>query len=205
MNTVASLPMTADLVARLREVIAFLLGEAPLDGRWYGDEPPRGEGHIAGYGAPYWWRKPLREAASALRSSGEAKPVAYIETVEHPPGSEFEAEVNLWLLPPGIKPPAGTQPLYLHPAITASAWRPIAEAQEGKLYVVGWLDGEDTKSPARHDFDYIEDGCWVGHEDCVQHADACAPPGSRLPPREPPYQWLIEVPEFPTPPTSTKA
>lgn len=64
--------MTADLVARLREVIAFLLGEAPLDGRWYGDEPPRGEGHIAGYGAPYWWRKPLREAASALRSSGEA-------------------------------------------------------------------------------------------------------------------------------------
>lgn len=68
----SALPMTADPVARLRDVIAFLLGEAPLDGRWYGDEPPRGEGHIAGYGAPYWWRKPLREAASALRSSGEA-------------------------------------------------------------------------------------------------------------------------------------
>jgi hypothetical protein len=167
--------MTADLVARL-EIAAKI----------HDDMTGKGNAMAA----------TIREAASALRSSGEA--VAFVTRAGNLIGGLIWTDAGRNAdLPDGTK-------LYLHPATPASAWRPIAEAQEGKLYVVGWLDGEDTKSPARHDFDYIEDGCWVGHEDCVQHAEACAPPGSRLPPREPPYQWLIEVPEFPIPPSSTK-
>lgn len=46
---------------KLREIGAYLLGEAPLDGSWFGETP---EGRDR-----YWWRTPLRDA---LRS--EAPP-----------------------------------------------------------------------------------------------------------------------------------
>lgn len=51
-------------VERLREVIAFLLGEGELDNRWFGDgSAPL----VAGkYRAPYWWRTQLRETTDSL-------------------------------------------------------------------------------------------------------------------------------------------
>lgn len=42
---------------RLKEVVLFLLGEKPLDGRWFGDDPPR---TAKGRAKPYWWRSELR-------------------------------------------------------------------------------------------------------------------------------------------------
>jgi hypothetical protein len=42
---------------KLPEVIAFLQGEVPLEGVWYGEPHPSGK--------PYWWRTHLREALAA--------------------------------------------------------------------------------------------------------------------------------------------
>jgi hypothetical protein len=42
----------------LRAIVQFLCGEAPLDGAWYGDEPPEGKPR-------YWWRSKLRAALAA--------------------------------------------------------------------------------------------------------------------------------------------
>lgn len=41
------------------EMVAFLCGEASLDGHWFGDPPPYGVG-------AFWWRRPLRDAFAAL-------------------------------------------------------------------------------------------------------------------------------------------
>lgn len=48
---------------RFKEVVLFLLGEKPLDGRWFGDEPPKTE---SGRRRPYWWRKDLRGTSEKL-------------------------------------------------------------------------------------------------------------------------------------------
>ena len=40
------------------EVMAFLLGEGPLDGVWFGDRHPTEKG-------AFWWRKHLRAAMSS--------------------------------------------------------------------------------------------------------------------------------------------
>lgn len=42
----------------MKEVAAFLLGEAPLDGAWFGDTRPSEHGQ-------FWWRKHLRAALEA--------------------------------------------------------------------------------------------------------------------------------------------
>lgn len=54
----------------LAEVVAFLCGEAPLDGVWFGGSHPTERG-------AFWWRKHLRAAAgvegcSALRGRCES-------------------------------------------------------------------------------------------------------------------------------------
>ena len=46
-------------------VFDFLLGSGPLNGHWFGDEPPRGEGKRR---QPYWWRIHLRAALAAHMS-----------------------------------------------------------------------------------------------------------------------------------------
>lgn len=47
----------------LAEVAAFLCGEAPLNGRWFGDPvPPTG-------GGSFWWREHLRRALSTPAAS----------------------------------------------------------------------------------------------------------------------------------------
>ena len=79
----------------------------------------------------------------------------------------------------------------------APEWQPIETAPEGKLVVVGWLDTEDSHYPENYEFDYLEDGLWAKHEDCVEHAQAVAPPGSKVPKEQPPYQWWMDLPAFP--------
>lgn len=76
-------------------------------------------------------------------------------------------------------------------------WRPIEAAPEGRLVVVGWMDTEDSHYPENYDFDYLEDGLWAKHADCVEHAHAVAPPGSKMPKEQPPYQWWMDLPAFP--------
>lgn len=45
---------------RVAEVHAYLLGEAPIAGRWFGDDlPPKTP--------KFWWRKHLRQAIDAAR------------------------------------------------------------------------------------------------------------------------------------------
>lgn len=80
---------------------------------------------------------------------------------------------------------------------TAPEWQPIETAPEGRLVVVGWLDAEDSHYPENYEFDYLEDGIWAKHEDCVEHAHAVAPPGSQMPKEQPPYQWWMDLPAFP--------
>ncbi len=46
------------------KIVAFLLGEADLDGHWFGDETDLPL--VAGRPARYWWRTPLREAFAAI-------------------------------------------------------------------------------------------------------------------------------------------
>ena len=43
------------MTATLKEVVAFLTGEAPLDGVWFGGVHPTERG-------AFWWRKHLRQA-----------------------------------------------------------------------------------------------------------------------------------------------
>lgn len=76
-------------------------------------------------------------------------------------------------------------------------WLPIESAPEGSLVVVGWLDAEDEDHPERHDFDMLEDGVWQAHENNVQHAECCAPPGSRMPKQTAPYTHWMPVPVIP--------
>jgi hypothetical protein len=54
----AAMPNEVKLLPTLDEVHAFLLGEGPLDGCWFGDDtrPPFTSSR------PYWWRKSLRDA-----------------------------------------------------------------------------------------------------------------------------------------------
>ena len=78
----------------------------------------------------------------------------------------------------------------------APEWQPIETAPEGRLVVVGWLDAEDSHYPENYEFDYLEDGIWAKHEDCVEHARAVAPPGSQMPKEQPPYQWWMDLPAF---------
>lgn len=44
---------------RNNAVFRFLLGEGPLDGVWYGDDPPKGQHR-------FWWRKELRRRIARL-------------------------------------------------------------------------------------------------------------------------------------------
>lgn len=76
----------------------------------------------------------------------------------------------------------------------APEWQPIETAPEGKLIVVAWLDDEGGE---RQEFDYIEDGMWIHHADLVEHAQMVAPPGSKMPKEQPPYQWWMDLPVLP--------
>jgi hypothetical protein len=75
-------------------------------------------------------------------------------------------------------------------------WQPIETAPDDVPVVVGWLEAEDTDHPERYDFDQKEDGVWVRHEDTLQHAQSCAPPGSRMPSEKAPYTCWMPLPSI---------
>jgi hypothetical protein len=74
-----------------------------------------------------------------------------------------------------------------HSGGDGEAWRSIESAPEGQLVVVCWRDEEDTETPDRYEFDYLEDGVWQKHDDDYQHFCAVAPAGSRGPSEQAPY------------------
>ena len=53
----------------LDDVIAFLMGEGPLQGHWFGDTVPVLHG-------AYWWRDALRKAWNRRTKPAEGEPVA---------------------------------------------------------------------------------------------------------------------------------
>ena len=58
-----------DVSDEMVEVVKFLLGEGPLRGAWFGEEPPDALGPMP----RYWWRKDLSKTfAAALRTGGGA-------------------------------------------------------------------------------------------------------------------------------------
>ena len=61
-NDTTPAPIWADA---LSVVAAFLLGEGPLQGVWYGERPEGERGK-------YWWRKHLRAAIDAAMNKGGA-------------------------------------------------------------------------------------------------------------------------------------
>ena len=78
-------------------------------------------------------------------------------------------------------------------------WFPIEPPPENSdMVLVGWIseDGE------QYDFDYWENDCWMRHEDLVQYADCCAPPGSTMPPQTAPYAYWMRVPPLPKTPNA---
>lgn len=127
----------------------------------------------------------------------------YIDTLE----GKMDVQIGDWVIT-GVngerypcKPDifaATYEPAALSAAPQSDGWRPIAEALEGVLVVVGWLDPEDTEHPERHDFDYLEDGVWQQHSNNVEHFDMCAPPGSHGPKNEAPYTHFMRIAALPT-------
>lgn len=59
--------MTTTVVQALRDLLAFLLGEAPLDGVWFGDPHPAEKGK-------FWWRTHLRAALAEHDAQAQAVP-----------------------------------------------------------------------------------------------------------------------------------
>ena len=89
---------------------------------------------------------------------------------------------------------------YAHPSPPEGAgWRPIAEAPEGQMVVVGWLAPEDTEHPERHDFDLLEDGCWQRWHDHAEHVQVIGGHGVSY---TPPYTVWMPVGPIPAPPAS---
>jgi len=81
-------------------------------------------------------------------------------------------------------------------ALLLGGWRPISEAKEGVLYVVGWIDPDDGFD--RQAFDSIEDGVWERHEDSYQHYRSVAFDGPcRGPIEQAPYTHCIELQPLP--------
>lgn len=87
------------------DVITFLLGEAPLDGVWFGEKHPT-------YPGRFWWRAHLRKAIEP-----SAEPVAWFLSHEKASGqfchNPPEGKVHIG----SKRPPIGTgwQPLYTAP------------------------------------------------------------------------------------------
>jgi len=73
----------------MEDVVAFLLGEGPLHGSWFGDtRPPDTQGN-------YWWRSHLRKAFSAS-STNAAAPQISVEPRIVMPGPD-RSDPEIWL------------------------------------------------------------------------------------------------------------
>lgn len=91
-------------------------------------------------------------------------------------------------------PCRGKQP---EPRAEVTGWQPIETAQEGHLFVVGWLDPTDPEQPERHDFDWLEEGVWQRHFADYEHFITCAPAGSTGPSEEAPYTHWMPIAAIP--------
>ena len=139
--------------------------------------------------AVYFSLETCAEITAALRAAPDAVALrTAMETLEQiasapdDKGAKFNA--------------AGTMAFLTTQGAVGPEWRPIETAPEGRLVVVGWMDTEDSHYPENYDFDYLEDGLWAKHADCVEQAQAVAPPGSQMPKEQPPYQWWLDLPAF---------
>lgn len=75
----------------------------------------------------------------------------------------------------------------LHKVEAASKWQLIETAPKDELVVVMWLDQDDAEHPERYDFDWLEDGCWIQHNENREHFLIAAPPGSQGASEKAPY------------------
>ena len=82
------------------------------------------------------------------------------------------------------------------PPPAQSPWQPIATAPDDRPCIVGWVDLTNTD---RYYFDIKQDGVWQDHDASCEMAEACAPAGTVLPNRIPPYAYFIEIPPLPEP------
>jgi hypothetical protein len=60
-----------------------------------------------------------------------------------------------------------------------------------------WLDDEDEEHPERHDFDWLEDGCWTKWHDHAEHVEVIGGHGVSY---TPPYTHWLDLPAIPKAP-----
>ena len=77
-------------------------------------------------------------------------------------------------------------------------WQPIETAPQDmtECVVVRWVDGDGQE---HQDFDYTEDGCWVGWHEHAEHVEMIGGHGVSY---TPPYQHYMPLPAAPTPPNA---
>ncbi len=63
------------LLEKLNTLIDFFLGEQPIDGIWFGEDPPDRR--------KYWWRQDLREARQQLADIMNHRTVNRLEIIDH--------------------------------------------------------------------------------------------------------------------------
>lgn len=76
----------------LETVVAFLLGEAELDGVWFGDKNTRRKG-------AFWWREYLREAFEFGPIAWESTTPVYFKYVNQAKYEKFSPAVRQWYKP----------------------------------------------------------------------------------------------------------
>lgn len=76
----------------LETVVAFLLGEAELDGVWFGDKNTRRKG-------AFWWREYLREAFEFGPIAWESTTPVYFKYVTQAKYEKFSPAVRQWYKP----------------------------------------------------------------------------------------------------------
>jgi hypothetical protein len=132
-----------------------------------------------------------------------------LETTEFSRGRAFEAKgisraIGTWfqdefcgLSHMGEPVAAPTQPAAGADVLDAR-WQPIETAPQDmtECVVVRWVDGDGQE---HQDFDYTEDGCWVGWHEHAEHVEMIGGHGVSY---TPPYQHYMPLPAAPTPPNA---
>ena len=99
----------------MKEVAAFLLGEAPLDGFWFGERHPAGG---------FWWREHLRAALSAPATAPEKTVKEIMEFARHYAADTFSSATLEDKIRRSLAAPA-----------TAPAWY---DAQQAEIESLRW-------------------------------------------------------------------
>lgn len=124
----------------LETVVAFLLGEAELDGVWFGDKNTRRKG-------AFWWREYLREAFEFGPIAWESTTPVYFKYVTQAKYEKFSPAVRQWYKPYRCTDCANTRAdsgeavawRYRH-AVEPSGWTTfISKARAEFLRVEGYI------------------------------------------------------------------